>query len=155
MKILRKIALLTAAALLAASCCPCRSYQKRTRRPLAGTEWQLIQLGGRQMRPETGRFAFTLLEQEHRFTGVGACNQLTGTYRTDENRTLKIGPLVSTRMACPGMEDERAFVKALETATHYDMDGPLLLLLSNGELQAVFQAVPVDADKAAKSGSER
>ena len=45
-------------------------------------------------------------------------------------------------MACPGMEQEDAFTKALESTTHYDMDGPMLLLLSDGELRAVFQAKP-------------
>lgn len=45
-------------------------------------------------------------------------------------------------MACPGMEQEDAFTKALEATTHYDMDGPMLLLLGDGELKAVFQAKP-------------
>lgn len=57
MKILPKLALAAAAALLCASCCPCRSYQKKTRRPLEGTEWQLIQLGGKSVRPEEGTFS--------------------------------------------------------------------------------------------------
>lgn len=45
-------------------------------------------------------------------------------------------------MACPDMKQETEFCTALERTTHYDMDGPTLLLLSNGELVAVFQAVP-------------
>ena len=55
---------------------------------------------------------------------------------------LRIGPIASTMMACPGMEQEDAFTKALEATTHYDMDGPMLLLLGDGELKAVFQAKP-------------
>ena len=54
----------------------------------------------------------------------------------------RIGPIASTMMACPGMEQEDAFTKALEATTHYDMDGPMLLLLGDGELKAVFQAKP-------------
>ena len=65
-----------------------------------------------------------------------------GTYKTDGKRTLKNRPLASTMMACPGMEQEDAFTKMLESVTHYDMDGPMLLLLSDGELRAVFQAKP-------------
>ena len=125
MKILLKIAIVAVAAAFMAGCCNCRSYQKKTRRPLAGTEWQLIQLGGKAVKPE-----------------VGACNRLTGAYKTDGKRTLKIGPLAATMMACPGMDEEDAFTKMLESVTHYDMDGPMLLLLSDGELRAVFQARP-------------
>ena len=55
---------------------------------------------------------------------------------------LRIGPIASTMMACPGMDEEDAFTKMLESVTHYDMDGPMLLLLSDGELRAVFQARP-------------
>ena len=132
MKILLKIAIVAVAAAFMAGCCNCRSYQKKTRRPLAGTEWQLIQLGGKAVKPDEG----------NRLTGVGACNRLTGAYKTDGKRTLKIGPLAATMMACPGMDEEDAFTKMLESVTHYDMDGPMLLLLSDGELRAVFQARP-------------
>ena len=133
MKILLKIAIVAVAAAFMAGCCNCRSYQKKTRRPLAGTEWQLIQLGGKAVKPEEGKFTVTLLAEG---------NRLTGTYKTDGKRTLKIGPLAATMMACPGMDEEDAFTKMLESVTHYDMDGPMLLLLSDGELRAVFQARP-------------
>lgn len=142
MKILLRIAVIAAAGALIAGCCNCRSYQTKTRRPLVGTEWQLIQLGGKSVKPEPDKFTITLLADGSRLTGVGACNRLMGSYKTDSKRTLKFGPLASTMMACPGMEQEDAFTRALEATTHYDMDGPMLLLLSNGDLQAVFQAKP-------------
>ena len=132
-------------AVLAAGCshtkeCHCRTYQKKYRRPLTGTEWQLVQLYGQNVRSEKGAFVFTLSPDEGRIEGTGACNRLSGSYTTDAKRTLKIGPLRSTRMACPEAEAEKKFVEALETTTHYDMDGPMLLLLSDGELRAVLQA---------------
>lgn len=129
-------------AILLAGCCPCRSYQRKTRRPLAGTPWQLVQLDGRSVRPEEGKFVILLSAEEHRLSGRGACNDLKGGFSTDEKRRLHIGPVASTRMACPETELEQAFIRALESATHYDMDGPMLLLLSDGELRAVFQAKP-------------
>lgn len=142
MKILRTIASATVAAILFAGCCPCRSYQKKTRRPLEGTEWQLIQLGGTRIEPQAGKFTLTFFAAENRLSGVGACNRLTGSYAAGQKQALHIGPVAATRMACPGMERESEFIAALESATHYDMDGPMLLLLDNGELRAVFQAVP-------------
>ena len=130
----------------AAGCCPCRSYQRRTQRPLVGTEWQLIQLGGRHFQPEEGRYTLRFLEEERRVTGVGACNQLTESYTLGERRALSISPLASTRMACPDGADEAAFAEAIESTTHYEMDGPMLLLLSNGDLKAVFQAKPAKSE---------
>ena len=125
MKILLRIAVVAVAGALIAGCCNCRAYQKKARRPLVGTEWQLVPLGG-----------------GNRLSAVGACNRLSGVYKTDDKRTLKMGPIASTMMACPGMEREHAFAQALEATTHYDMDGPMLLLLGDGELRAVFQAMP-------------
>lgn len=149
MKNLLRMTVVAGLVLLMAGCCHCRSYQKKTRRPLVGTEWQLIQLGGETIRPVAGQFSMTLLA-DGQLTGVGACNRLMGSYTSDEDRSLKIGPLASTRMACPDLKHEQAFVEALESATHYDMDGPMLLILSNGELRAVFQAVPAPTDPKAK-----
>lgn len=142
MKILVKIAALVALTALVAGCCNCRSYQKKTRRPLVGTEWQLVQLGGKTITPAEGKYNLTLLAEENRVAGVGACNRLMGSYKAGEKGAIKIGPLASTRMACPGMDDEQRYFTAIESATHYEMDGPMLLLLSNGDLVAVFQAKP-------------
>ena len=133
-----------------AGCCHCRSYQRKTRRPLVGTEWRLIQLGGETIRSAEGCFTITLSADGGQLAGVGSCNRITGPYRSDDSRALTIGPLASTRMACPAPKRERDFIEALESATHYDMDGPMLLILSNGELRAVFQAAPASTDNAAK-----
>lgn len=139
MKKMYRAAVCTALAVLAAGCCNCRSYQKKTRRLLAGTEWQLVQLLGEKVVPEDDKFTLVFLEEEHRIAGKGACNRIMGSYQLGENRAVKIGPLASTMMACPGMEREHAFAGAVESATHYEMDGPMLLLLCDGELKAVFQ----------------
>lgn len=149
MKNLLRMTVAAALVLLMAGCCHCRSYQRKTRRPLVGTEWQLIQLGGETIRPVEGSFHMTL-SAEGQLSGVGSANRITGPYQSDERRSLKIGPLASTRMASPDPKHEAAFIEALESATHYDMDGPMLLILSNGELRAVFQAVPTQTDPKAK-----
>lgn len=137
-----RILLLAAVAALAASCCACRSYQKRTRRPLEGTRWQLVQLDGQDVAADEGRYTITLRADDRSLAGVGGCNRLRGRYEATASRALRIGPLLSTRMACPDLEREAKFTAVLEQTTHYDMDGPLLLLLSDGEIKAVFQALP-------------
>lgn len=131
---------LCAAALLFTGCCRCRSYQKRTGRPLVGTEWKLVQLEGRPVAGEQ-EDSFTLLFSETgSVSGAGACNRLTGSYTVDESRALKIGPLGSTRMMCRDDQLEQQYFRMLDGVTHYDMDGPMLMLLNEGSLVAVFQA---------------
>lgn len=142
MRKLLAILLVATVAASAAGCCACRSYQKKTRRPLVGTQWQLVRLGGTTVRPEDDVFTIRFQAPEGRLAGTGTCNRLSGRYEEGENRKLHIGPIASTRMACPDAAREQAFIAALESTTHYDMDGPMLLLLSDGELRAVFQALP-------------
>ena len=62
----------------------------------------------------------------------------------DGSRRLPCGALQSAVLQTFGTQAafEDAFTKALEATTHYDMDGPMLLLLGDGELKAVFQAKP-------------
>ena len=68
--------------------------------PAGGHRVAADQLGGKAVKPEEGKFTVTLLAEGNRLTGVGACNRLTGAYKTDGKRTLKIGPLAATMMAC-------------------------------------------------------
>ncbi|WP_304582779.1 META domain-containing protein [uncultured Alistipes sp.] len=146
MKRMIRMLFLALAVALAAGCshskgCHCRAYQKKYRRPLAGTTWQLVQLYGRSVTAAPGAFTLVLSDGDGRISGRGACNRFSGAYATDRSRALTIGSLCCTHMACPGLEQEQRFFEALRTTTHYDMDGPLLLLLRNGELQAVLQAL--------------
>lgn len=132
------IALFALLQLAFVGCCgPCRSYQ-RLQRPLVDTEWQLQQLNGRDIAPEGELFTL-------RFTAVGdlqgmaACNRLMGRYSRGEGRELAITSLATTRRLCPDKR-EGELLEALERVTHYDMDGPMLLLLSEGSLVAIFQS---------------
>lgn len=142
MKILLKIAIVAVAAAFMAGCCNCRSYQKKTRRPLAGTEWQLIQLGGKAVKPEEGKFTVTLLAEGNRLTGRRGLQPPDGRLQDRRETHAEDRAFGRDDDGLPGMDEEDAFTKMLESVTHYDMDGPMLLLLSDGELRAVFQARP-------------
>jgi len=142
MKTPLRLAAAVAAASLLAGCCACRSIQKKSRRPLEGTRWQLVQLDGREVRCAAGAFTLRFDPSDHAVSGTGACNRLMGRYETNGERVLKIGSVAATRMACPGQEREGEFIRTLETTTHYDMDGAMLLLFSDGELRAILQALP-------------
>lgn len=124
--------------ILFAGCCrPCREYQK-LQQPLVGTSWQLIQLNGRKVTPADEQFTLQF-SPSGELSGQGACNRLMGSYTMTSYRALKIGPLASTRRLCSDAR-EQEFFSALERTTHYDMDGPLLLLLSEGNLLAIFDS---------------
>jgi heat shock protein HslJ len=97
---------------------------------LEGTEWRLVDIGG-QPTPagadSTRHPGFTLLAEGRKVQGSAGCNRMKGTYTLDGDK-LKFGPLATTRMACPAMETETAFLKALEATTRYEVSGSSLTL---------------------------
>lgn len=97
---------------------------------LEGTEWHLADIGG-QPSPvgadSTRHPGFTLLAEGRKVQGSAGCNRMTGTYQLDGQK-LKFGPLATTRMACPAMETETAFLKALAATTRYEVSGSSLTL---------------------------
>lgn len=78
-----------------------------------------------------------------RVAGSAGCNQYTAGF-TAADGTIEIGPPVSTRMACGEpqgvMEQETAYLQALEKATSYTIrDGVLELRDANGALQVSYR----------------
>ena len=114
---------------------------------LEGTEWRLVDIGG-QPAPagaDTTRHpGFTLLAEGRKIQGSAGCNRMSGTYQLDGEK-LKFGPLATTRMACPAMQTETAFLKALEATTRYEVKGSSLTLFGADTAVARLEA-------AAKSG---
>ena len=127
-----------AVAAMIAGCCACRKGKSNV--SLIGTEWHLVKLMEREVNISDEQFLFTFSD-EGAFTGVGACNRMMGDYSTTEKGAIKFGAVASTRRMCPDAELETRLAQVLERTTHYEIDGDMLLLLSKGELQAVFQAV--------------
>lgn len=125
-------------ACLMAGCCACRKYQKKEGRPLVGTTWKMIQQEGRGVLAEDG---YTLrFEADGRFSGMGNCNRLMGSYDATPEGKITILPAGTTRMACPDPAGENRYIDMLRDATVYQLDGPMLYLFENGELKAVFEA---------------
>ena len=125
-------------ALIAVGCCACRQRAKLVK-PLVGTEWQLLQIMGREVTAEGDSFTL-LFHDDGTVTGAGACNRLTATYSATTSRALRIENLGSTRRYCPNFEAENAYYDMLESVTHYEMDADNMLLLSNGTLVAIMHA---------------
>lgn len=131
----------TIAMVMVTGCCDCRKHSKYEK-PLIGTEWQLVQLMGRDI--SAADDSYTLLFHDNgTLSGAGDCNRLTATYSITTSRSMKIENLGSTRRMCPNFEQENAYYDMLESVTHYEMDADKMLLLSNGTLVAIMSAVEV------------
>ncbi|MBR5820905.1 MAG: META domain-containing protein [Alistipes sp.] len=139
MKIFYQILSIATLVAVLVGCCNCRAVQK-SRKPLAGGEWQLVQLGGETIQPEEGKYTIQFIEEEQLFAGVGECNRITASYSTNEKGELKLEHAGMTRMMCPNQEAEDRFVEMLNKVTRYDMDGVMLMLFEKDNLLAVFQA---------------
>jgi heat shock protein HslJ len=98
---------------------------------LTGTEWVLEDLGGSGVIDDAqATLAFL---SDGKVAGRGSCNRFTGTAEIGAS-DIKIGPLASTRMLCPGavMNQETKYLKALQSAQRFERDGSTLLVYSSG-----------------------
>ena len=82
--------------------------------------------------------------------GTGACNRFFGGYELSENDGIEIGPMGMTKMYCPNIDLEDAFVRALDEADAYSVKGDVLTLSKEGKALASFQgsAMPSQSDGA-------
>ena len=139
MKIVKIMMAAAVVAFVAVGCCPCKKYQKKYGKPLQETQWKMVQFNGRTFDAKEG---YSLVfGKDNRLSGMGDCNRLMATYKADNDGVMKISQVAATRMMCPDQTQEDSFVKMLNEVDSYQMDGPLLLLFSNGEMKAVFEAV--------------
>ncbi|MFW5772371.1 MAG: META domain-containing protein, partial [Phototrophicaceae bacterium] len=95
---------------------------------LTGSQWLLVEMNGAM--PVDGSEITLVFGDDARVSGSAGCNQYGGPY-TSNDGNIAFGMLVSTRMACPGegiMEQEAAYLAALESATTYAIDGDTLTI---------------------------
>jgi heat shock protein HslJ len=78
-------------------------------------------------------------------SGNAGINQYNGPYEVDGDR-LSVGPLASTKMAGDEMimEQEAAFLMALEAAASYEIDGDTLIIMDSSGA-AVLEFSPAEA----------
>ena len=124
------------AALIAVGCCRCRS-KSRSAASLTGNTWQLVKLMGQDVAANGDSFTITFNE-DGRVNGVGSCNRMFGDFVTTADGKITIDHMGSTRMLCPDEQRENLFLQTVGNAEAYEIDGQMLMLLNNGEVQAVF-----------------
>lgn len=87
------------------------------------------------------RLARLDLQPDGRLTGHTSCNRMSGTYTLDGDK-LTIGPVVTTRMACPRLqlEQEDRILTALELARTARVRADGLLELRDEDGRGVLRA---------------
>lgn len=105
--------------------------------------WELMELNGQKTTEEVRKQTFLEFKpgQVGQVSGKGGCNRLTGTFELSGSSDFKFGPFASTKMACPGMDQETAFLKALSEVNQWKVVDNVLFLQKNGTDIAVFQSV--------------
>lgn len=76
---------------------------------------------------------------DNRISGFGGCNRFTGSVEVIES-TLEFGALASTKMACPDLESEAAFLRVLSKQKLSFRLEERQLQLSNDSTTLVFRA---------------
>ena len=106
--------------------------------------WKLIGVAGKAVIQDPNeREAYIILRlEDHRLQGFAGCNILFGSYELNEAlHQVKFLRVASTMMACPRLNDESAFLKALEKVEGYSIEEGVLLLQKEGKTVATFEAV--------------
>ena len=138
---MKKIFTLSIMALLVVAvgvgCCACR--KGKNNKSLTGQKWHMVKMMEQELSIKPEQFLFSF-EQGGKFAGVAACNTLMGEYQITERGDMKFTNVASTRRMCREAELERQFQEILSRTTHYEIDGDMLMLLSNGEVQVILQA---------------
>lgn len=107
------------------------------------TEWRIVQARTEPMLDtRRARLDFRV---DGRLVGHTSCNSLTASYTLDGDR-LKVGPVVTTRMACARlqMEQEDRVLTALELAVTARVRPDGLLELRDADGRGVLRAVRAD-----------
>ncbi len=131
---MKSLLLLFCLALFGVSCNSSKNMAK-----LDGVKWELKLLNDREVKltDNNSEVYLQFNEAEKKVSGRGGCNRFFGNYEMDGDK-LKFSPLGATRMACPDLQLETEFFKALETVDTYSIKDGLLSLKSKDKVVAVF-----------------
>ncbi len=136
---MKKIFALLIVALMVVGCCSSCRWRYKNAKPLEGTTWHLVKVGGESLTLPLD--SFNIILSENGLGGRGACNSLLGQYATGDKFALQFSSLGSTKMLCPENEAlEMKLIQILSQTTHYDIDYDMLMLMQNGTILAVFKA---------------
>lgn len=139
--------MIAAAALLAAMTA-CGGSQEKSL-PLEGTTWKLAKMDvipAKNIDAEADFFTLEFNAADTMVSGRTNCNRFFGKYEL-KGQQLEFENLGMTRMACPEMQYEDAFVKMLDEVDRYEIDGSKLKFYDDKKVLAEFRPAQPAAKK--------
>lgn len=104
-----------------------------TAEALAG-KWNLASIAGGDLATLFGNKLPSMeITADGKVSGNAGCNNYRSTYTLDSN-TVTFGPVMSTKMACPGLQGEQLFTSLLTTPLQAALDGNKLTLSKEGSV---------------------
>lgn len=108
---------------------------------IAATSWTFVSIGGTPVAPDRPT---SLQFDGARLSGSAGCNRFSGGYSVADG-TLTAGPLMATKMACPGagMVQESAFFVLMRgpVSLSFPADGTLILTGSEGQTAVLKRVI--------------
>ncbi|WP_188235928.1 META domain-containing protein [Sphingopyxis sp. LK2115] len=108
---------------------------------LAGTSWTFVSIAGVPVAPDRPT---SLAFDGARLSGSAGCNRFSGSYAVADG-TLTAGPLMATKMACPGaaMTQESAFFALMRgpVRLHFPSDGTMEISGDGGQTAVLKRAI--------------
>lgn len=98
--------------------------------------WELVSMNNQPIeRKENSQAPYLILNAlNSTMTGTGGCNRINATFLL-RGKTLTFGPCISTKMACPNLDQEQAFISAISEQTlKIKMDDNLTLFQGNSSM---------------------
>ena len=137
--------LLTAFLIMAIFLSACTAAGETPSLELNDSHWVLDQINGQAVIADT--LPTLSFNEDQQVAGNASCNNFFGSYTLDGNK-LSFGSLGSTQMFCDGlMEQESAYLAALESTTGYRTEeGKLLLVDESGNTVLVFSPQDMSLD---------
>jgi heat shock protein HslJ len=105
-------------------------------------DWTLTELDGAPVSTAAESTPTLRLTRESgalRATGLAGCNRFRGPATLSDGE-LRFGPLVSTKMACPALDVETRYMRALDVVRSYRITSRQLQLLAGDRVVARFTA---------------
>jgi putative lipoprotein len=133
-----KIAALVLVILALAGCADAPAQKAPMDESIAGTKWVMDVAREPDQKP---RLEFAA---DGRVTGYSGCNMVSGTWKL-EGGAVRLGPLISTKRACPGEGDtlERRFLQSVSgPGARIAMEGTRLVAQGEGGARMEFSRLP-------------